>query len=260
MSTTETKDETQQQPLLGMPKHEVGDTVVIGEHGGTVIQVSDDGKKIKVKYQLIDGDSERWHDITEIDGETVEQPTPEVDQVAELQEAVKRLTAEAKKAVESLEQQQKLTMIAERQRDKAKEDCAETEEKLKTHRPLEPGELTVLKAEVARLTAENIKLKERPPVEVKTIIRPVNVTTGVHDDADIAKWFAGGWQIVPELTLSKLWKPGKNEVSQPWERITFRRDSKKTMQPHHGLEEIEKAFDKQADREHPLLDSNSRQL
>ena len=312
------KSTATQPPLLNLPKHKHGDTIVVGDKAGKFLQYSGDNKKIRVEFNLQDGlKSKQWIDLATIEGnanndtvgeqhaapdpepETPVPPTPaeaitllsdmakwngliagnhvpkdsypkkQYDKHIEQWTAafdlacstlrgeasrISELTATTNRLSEELKSQKALVLVANRQTEAAKTEIkkAEAEATARTQRPLEPGEIQTPGSRIKELEAENTRLKQaqqRPLVEVKSIIRPVNVKTGIHDDSDIAKWFTDGWIIVPELTESMI----ENEADCPWERITFRRLNGQPIQPYHSLSEIDKAFDTQADRNHPIL-------
>jgi len=248
-----------QPTLIDLPKYKIGDLVVIGNKGGNVVKVSEDGKRIQVSYALIDGESKRWHDITEVNGnnEPIEagHALPDEPDIDDLQKSMNKMAAEMKTLKEELERQKTLVLVANRQRDEAKAETAKAKSEQPTHKLPEAGEVLSLKSEIERLKVENTRLEtklRRPPVEVQSMIRMIQVAEGTKQDDSLLTWLKEGWSVVPGLTHLI-----KSDGSM-YERIIFQRINQPSTQPIYPstIAEIDTAFNTQGNRNDPLLQRN----
>ena len=280
--TDKTDEQTTQPSLINPPPLEIGQTVVIGNRGGKVLKISDNGKSVKVKFILTDGGiSERWEYISDIDGQN---PQPDIagddtvgaqhaspdddndmgfsdistDETVQLNKQIASLRAQLERAEKERDEQDiakqsaqfKLRQALAKQTD---EEKTEVEKSTGTF-----GELKVAQDEIVKLTArvfelENPPLPQRPLVEVKKLSREIAFDSVVHDDMELAKWFAEGYEIIP--ALSKITFINNQTGS---EHITFQRTNRQPIQPHYpqpsdSLAEINQAFDAQAQRDNAII-------
>lgn len=182
------------------------------------------------------------------------------------QKQIATIKAENTKLTEESEFDERKALIVERQHNVAikKLQGELAEANIKAKKPVDPDEVLALRTTIKTRDNEIAELKrsqQRPPVEIKIINRSVNIETGTHDDPEIAKWFAEGWTIVPELSGMVLGSAGQYGDEYPWEHIIFRRDNKQPIRPDHPLrKEIRNAFDAQATPDSQIIKQDHHEM
>lgn len=255
-------DETTQPPLLDLPSVEIGQLVVIGNRSGKVLKISDDGQSVQVEFNLTDGDiSKRWEYISDIDGQkdstgedTEEKVAPALSETDRLQNEICNLRTQLKEVTDDKEHFERCHSIVTRQLEELQ--AAELGPETTVVQDVAAtafGELQAAKDEIAKLTArvielENPLLPQRPLVEIKKLSREIAFDHTVQDDAELAKWLAEGYEIIPALSIITFIN---NETGN--EHITFKRVNRQPIQPHHPIAEIDKAFDAQSQRDNPII-------